>query len=392
MRHPSTRKYLIRLLLAALVIAGSPLYVRVASAISPTIVWRPLSAGRPDSVCNVARFRHPSDIAIDSTGDIYIASFSQYETLWEVTSDGHVKLLVPAGPALHRYPPLGAPSLALEPTGAILLGDQDGRQIDTLAPNGGLIPLAGQYRVSEHLDGAAAVALFESVGEMTVDSSGNIYVLDGAYVRKLSRNGQVTTIAGTGYTRDYPGARYPERHDGPGRRASFVGPTGIVTDRLGNLYITDVDSSGIPRGFVRKVSPQGVVTTIAGDPKLPGGHVDGVGAHARFEQISGITIDSAGNLFVVDDARDSPFDLFPYIRKIDPQHRVTTVFDGSRPPGMHILYGSGFSGFHGITVDGRGRLYVTDLTVEGVFRIDPNGIVNIPCDSGPEKWPYKAGQ
>jgi secreted PhoX family phosphatase len=151
----------------------------------------------------------------------------------------------------------------------------------------------------------------------------------------------VTTLAGT--------ANRAGAADGTGAAASFSLPYGITVDPSGNLYVTDGNNSAI-----RKVTPAGVVTTIAGTAGQAG-NVDGNGTAARFNLPTGIARDPAGNLFVVDV-------LARTVRKIDTAGNVTTVAgvaDGVAGVRAGALPGH-FSTPVQIAIDAAGRLYVTD--------------------------------
>ena len=120
---------------------------------------------------------------------------------------------------------------------------------------------------------------------MAVDRSGNIYFADSnnSVVRKVNVNGNVTTFAGSGA---------PGTSDGTGSAASFTNPLGIAVDRSGNVFVADV-------GAIRKITPAGVVTKIAGGAFMPGSS-DGVGGDATFDNPPGLAVDAVGNIYVAD--------------------------------------------------------------------------------------------
>ena len=149
---------------------------------------------------------------------------------------------------------------------------------------------------------------------VAVDSAGNVYVADYANytIRKMTPAGVVTTLAGS------PGQSGSS--DGTGSNARFYYPSGVAVDSTGNVYVADNYNSTI-----RKVTPAGVVTTLAGSPRQTGTN-DGVGSNARFNSPYGVAVDSAGNVYVADTGNST-------IRKVTPAGVVTTL--------------AGWSGHHG---------------------------------------------
>jgi NHL repeat len=208
-----------------------------------------------------------------------------------------------------------------------------------------------------NIDGSGSLARFGFVAGMAMDGSGNLYVVDELYhtIRKITSAGSVTTIAGfgaSGYV------------DGVGTSAKFSTPEGIAIDATGNLYVTDVLNH-----CIRKITPAGVVNTFAGNGTAGAGYVDGTGTSARFNAPTGIAIDGAGNLYVSDSSNRR-------IRKISPLGEVSTLA-GSGVVGN--LDGAGtaatFTRPFGLTLDGSGNLYVTDIGSNLLRKISPAGAV-----------------
>ena len=154
-------------------------------------------------------------------------------------------------------------------------------------------------------DGPGNVATFFYPYAVAVDTSLNVYVADSYNhkIRKISPTGVVSTLAGTG-TAEYT--------DGPGNVAAFNQPQGIAVDISGNVYVADSYNNRI-----RKITPGGVVSTIAGGGIL-GGNVDGQGIAAVFVHPSGIAIDALGRIYVTEDEPRR-------IRKISTTGYVTTL-------------------------------------------------------------------
>jgi len=157
-------------------------------------------------------------------------------------------------------------------------------------------------------DGTASAARFNRPGGVATDASGDVYVVDsGNYtIRKIAPSGDVTTLAGL--------AGRSGSDDGIGSVARFNQPSAVATDGNGNVYVADTGNHAI-----RKITPAGVVTTLAGSAGFPGS-TDGRGSEARFRSPLGIATNGSGNVYVADSNNS--------IRKITPDGVVST-FAGS---------------------------------------------------------------
>jgi streptogramin lyase len=177
--------------------------------------------------------------------------------------------------------------------------------------------------------------MFNNPNGVATDTGGNVYVSDGGNntIRKVTPSGAVTTLAGT------PGGKGSA--DGNGAAASFNLPFGVATDGSGDVYVADVNNNTI-----RKITPAGVVSTLAGSPGVAGS-ADGLGAAARFNGPNYVVADSVGNVYVSDSGNS-------VIRKITPAGNVTTVigqknvagFTPGALPGL-IAYPDGLALFKG---------------------------------------------
>src|SRR5207244_1693590 len=148
--------------------------------------------------------------------------------------------------------------------------------------------LAGLPGVPGTSDGIGSVARFNDPHEIAIDASGTLYVADAQNnaIRKITSSGAVSTLAGLAGTRG--------SSDGTGTDARFQRPEGLVLDSSGNVYVSDTGNNTI-----RKVTPAGVVTTLAG-AEMVFGSDDGVGSAARFDLPAGLAIDSSGTIYVAD--------------------------------------------------------------------------------------------
>jgi gliding motility-associated-like protein len=209
---------------------------------------------------------------------------------------------------------------------------------------------------------AGGYATINDVTGMTIDNAGNLYITEiWDKVRKITPDGAITTIAGAkpGYMQGFL--------DGRGNNARFDFPYGVVIDAAGNFYVVDKNNCAI-----RKITPDAIVTTLAGGTR---GFKDGIGRAAMFSDINAITIDSKGNLYVTDATNNA-------IRKITPAGAVTTLAGNgtsgfTNGKGADATFYTPFS----ITCDENDNLYVTDYN-NVVRKITQQGDVSIFAGSG----------
>ncbi len=224
-------------------------------------------------------------------------------------------------------------------------------------PSGGQIQLiAGDLGAAGGVDGPIAVARFTALAGVAVDGRGNVYVSDGHAVRKISTDGVVTTVAGL--ASEWGDA------DGAGATARFNSPQGLATDAAGNVYVADRDNQAI-----RKITPAGMVTTLAGSSVSMGAD-DGIGTRARFFRPTGVAVDGAGNVFVADTRNYT-------VRKISAAGVVSTLAGRAEEEGSTNgpAAAARFASPQGIAVDAAGNVYVTDFDSHVIRKISTSGIV-----------------
>jgi sugar lactone lactonase YvrE len=172
----------------------------------------------------------------------------------------------------------------------------------------------------------------------------------------------------------------PGKADGPGAVARFNHATGVAADSAGNVYVTDSQNDTI-----RKISPAGIVTTVAGSPSLTGS-ADGTGSTARFSYPTGPALDASGNLFVADWGNDT-------IRKITPAGVVTT---GAGTPYVGGDHGNAdgmgpaarFWAPSSVAVDVAGNVFVADSGNHEIRKIALDGTVStLALASNSPAWP-----
>jgi sugar lactone lactonase YvrE len=306
------------------------------------------TAGYLDGAPSSAQFNSPSGVAVDSLGQtVYIAD----------TGNGCVRLL---NRTTFKVSTVGAATLAL-PRGISLDGstlyvtDTALHAVRRMTTAGVSTFIAGRVP-NGNADGTGSAAAFNSPEGMAADTAGTIYITDTANhtVRKVALDGSVTTFAGTAGTAG----------SADGLTALFRSPTAACTDSIGNLYVSDTGNHTI-----RKITPDGMVSTLAGTAGSSG-TTNGTGAAARFKEPRGLAIDSAGNLFVADAGNQT-------IRKITPAGVVSTFAGGAGVAASTDGTGTAarFKTPTGLAFDSAGNLYVTDRGNATVRKITSAGVV-----------------
>ena len=256
--------------------------------------------GSADGTGTAAQFMFPRGVAVDVAGNLYVTDVGNC-TIRKITPAGVVTTLAgTVGTAgsddgTGSAAQFGFPQrLTVDSAGNVFVADTANSTIRKITPGGVVTTLAGNPNMTGSTDGAASTALFNLPTDVAVDASGNLFVADreNQMIRKISSGGMVTTLAGAANAMGYV--------DGPGASARFREPTGVAVDGAGNLYVGDGDNNSI-----RKITSAGLVTTLAGAGVSNPGSADGAGVAARFNRPSGIAVDGAGNVIVADEFNHS---------------------------------------------------------------------------------------
>ena len=306
-------------------------------------------SGETDATGSVARFSGPSGVATDSAGNVYISDYYG-ETIRKVTPAGVVTTLAGSSGVVGSTDATGSAAsfngpygLATDSAGNVYVADRYNDTIRKITPAGVVTTLAGSAGLTGSTDAAGSAARFSQPMGLATDSSGNVYVGDWSNqtIRKITPAGVVTTLAGTAGSAGWT--------DGTGSAARFYYPIGVATDSSSNVYVADTGNDTI-----RKITPAGVVTTLAGSVRVVGS-IDGSGTAANFNSPYGVTTDSSGNVYVVDFGNST-------IRKITSAGVVTTVAGTAMAPGSADGVGAAarFSHPNGLATDSGGTLYVAD--------------------------------
>ncbi|MBI5689797.1 MAG: immunoglobulin domain-containing protein [Verrucomicrobia bacterium] len=320
--------------------------------------------GSLDGAVAVARFNGPSNIALDAAGNLYIADSSNH-VIRKISTSGAVTTLAGlagvngsadgTGGAARFNAPAG---VAVTSLGTVYVADTYNHTIRMVTPDGVVTTIAGLAGSTGSADGTGNAARFLYPYGIVVDAAGTATVADtfNHTIRKVTSGGVVTTFAGTAGARGTANAN--------GTSARFAYPFALAQDSGGNLYVADSFNHAI-----RKIDLAANVTAMAGNPGIAGS-TDGLGTSGLFNQPSGIAVDSSGNVYVADTYSNT-------IRKVTPGGVVTTLAGLAGSAGTSDGVGSAarFSQPFGIAVDSAGNLFIADTRNHTIRR---SGNVSAP--------------
>lgn len=261
-------------------------------------------------------------------------------------------------------------SVAVDSSGNIYIADQLNHRIRMVDTSGNITTVAGNGTAGYTGDGAAATsAMLNDPQGVVVDSAGNIYIADTANnaVRKVT-GGKITSIVGSvdgsaGYTGD----------GGPGTTAQVFHPSALALDSAGNLFIADTSNE-----VIRKLTPAGIISTFAGQGGAGFGGDGGAATRAQFSNPEGLAFDSAGNLYIADTTNNR-------VRMIAPNGIISTVagssnsgFAGDLGPANKARLNSP----KGVSVDPAGNLYIADSFNNRIRVVNTTGIIYTVAGSG----------
>ena len=275
-----------------------------------TIAGKAGSKGATDGIGSDARFNHPLGIAVDKEGNLYVS-------------------------------------------------EHDNHTIRLIRPSGVVSTLAGLAGIAGSSDGEGSQARFKEPDGIALDNSGTIYVSDNNNhtIRKITPLGKVTTLAGR--------AGSSGSTDGPGTVARFNCPRGIAVGPDENIYLVDGRNN-----TVRKITPGGEVSTLAGKPGVAGS-MDGPRKTALFDGLNCIAVGGRGFVYVTESGNH-------IIRSITPIGVVSTLAGqaGLAGSAYGVTTNARFNHPFGLAVDKNGSIYVTDEADNTIRIIKPSGVVN----------------
>ncbi|MBI2946819.1 MAG: immunoglobulin domain-containing protein [Verrucomicrobia bacterium] len=331
---------------------------------SSTLAGIPTKSGHMDGPVETATFNIPTGIAVDNTGAVYVAETGNHTIRVISPSDVVSTLAGRSGTGSADGPGSTAlfaslDGMAVDSSDNVYVADVANHTIRKITPDGGVSTLAGMPENAGSADGLGRDARFNHPESPAVDKAGSVYVADAwnHTIRKITPNGLVSTLAGK--------AGMHGSTDGPGSSARFFYPFAVALDSAGVIYVADGYNHTI-----RKITPDGLVSTLAGTAGVYG-HTDGFGKGTRFSGPEGLAVDAAANVYVADFGNH-------VIRKIRPDGLVTTFAGIAREAGGWDGIGTeaALDSPTGIAVDNEGNLYVSDSGNNSIRMITPAGVVS----------------
>jgi hypothetical protein len=347
------------------------------------VAWTVAGGGQPFTpVAAVNASIAPGGLATDAGGNIYIRSF---QCVLKVDPNGILTLVAGNGragsaqdgvPATSAHLSASGP-IATDPIGNIYTVDPSIR-VRKISVNGTITTVAGNGTVGSSGDGGPATsAQFSEIQSLAADGAGNLYVVDASgtnRVRRISANGIVTTVAGNG-TAGFSG------DGGPATSAALNIPLRVTTDTAGNLYIADTGNNRI-----RKVSTDGIITTVAGNGVAGSTGDGGPATSASLFGPWSVAVDGAGGLYIGEqDYR---------VRKVSTAGIITTVAGN----GTYGISGDGGPAIAAALTDNRqiaadraGNLYIADSDTNRVRKVTPAGIISTIAGNGTSSFSGDGG-
>jgi autotransporter-associated beta strand protein len=319
------------------------------------------AGGTTDGPAAVARFARPTGVALDFSGNLYVADTSSH-TIRKTSPSGVVSTFAGTSGVAGSQDGQGTGARFASPTGVavdavgnVFVADSGNHVIRKINPSGRATTFAGSAGTLGFANGRGNAACFNNPTAIALDDFGNVYVGDDNHViRKISPAGDVIGFAGS------PGAAGAS--DGLGAAARFDSPRSLAVDGSGTVFVADSGNHTI-----RKITAGGLVSTWAGSAGVVGA-TDGLRTSARFQSPGGLTLDESGNLFVSDSGNHT-------VRRITAGGSVNTVAGLAETGGSSDGVGAAarLKAPLGIATDGGSLVYVADSGNQTVRKLQVDG-------------------
>jgi sugar lactone lactonase YvrE len=323
-----------------------------------------------DNIATEHKLNNPTAVAVDASGNLFIAD-TVNQRIRKVTTDKLIHTVAGTGSqgfggdagqatsAIFNFPV----ALAVDGAGNLWVADAYNFRIRKITADGAIATVAGKGTAGFSGDGSQATAaeLYLPRG-VTVDASGNLFIADyvNRRVRKVTSSGVISTVAGNGI-QGFSG------DGGKATSARFHLPTGLATDAAGNLYIADLSNYRI-----RKVTPGGIVSTVAGNGNSGFSGEGGQATSAQLSGPAGVAVDKSGNLFIADYQNQR-------VLKVTPAGVLSTVagngtqgFSGDGGPATAAQLNQPWA----VAVDISGNLFIADLMNHSIRKVTSDGRIN----------------
>ncbi|HEY3755894.1 MAG TPA: SMP-30/gluconolactonase/LRE family protein [Opitutaceae bacterium] len=308
--------------------------------------------GHVDAVGGAARFDHPAAVAVDASGNAYVADTSTQTIRKIVVSSQLVSTIggtadTPGhGTSAFFYPQ----GIAATSSGTVYVADTGNHEVKSVSGGGGSVSLtAGALGTIGLADSGLLSSSFNYPYGIAA-ANGNVYVADSGnnVIRVIGSTG-VSTLAGSGVAGSA---------NGTGTAASFNNPSDVAVDSQGNVFVADTGNS-----LIRMITPSGVVSTVAGIAGTTGSN-NGPDATATFNQPQGLAVDGSDNIYVADTGNS-------VIRMITHQTGMVSTYAGTvgQTGSANGSSGATFNRPTGVALDSSGDLYVADFSNNTIRQI-----------------------
>lgn len=330
-----------------------------------------------DGPAGKAALRYPYAVAVDGAGELWVADTYNFRVR-RVAPDGTISTA--AGSGGFRNAPEGAPAaqgaltgprgVAADAAGNVYIADTGGNRIRKVLPDGGMVTVAGTGMYGYFNDGGPAVeAAVAAPRAVAVDGEGNLYYSDGNShtIRKIDAHGVIARFAGSYEASGFAG------DGGQAADARLAGPEGLALDGLGNLYAADSANHR-----VRRIAPDGTISTVAGNGQAESTGDGGAAIEAGLNLPAGVAVDGAGNLYIAEFRGGR-------VRKVAPDGVISTYAgDGSRGYGGDggPAVEAALRDPYGLAVDPAGNLYIADANGARIRKVSPDGVITTVAGKG----------